>query len=138
MSINKRVAELLRILNVSQKDFADNIGISKSQINRIVSDKDSVGLIIIIKIVSHYKNVNLEWLILGQGTALKVDKKVNQKSGNEKLEKEISELKRMNAELEKKLEDALSRIKDKDEIIKMQKEKIETLNNAILQKTTAR
>lgn len=92
---------LVRIRNdKSQTEFADYLGIEQTHISRYENDKAKPGFDF-LKILSEKTNVNLNWLLTGEG-----DMYVNGKSESE-LSKENRELKMKLQELESNISAAL-------------------------------
>lgn len=67
MNLNNRVFELINNLDLSQTKFAENIGVNRQTINNIVSERNDVSGKVIQAIAQRYKNLNLRWLIKGEG-----------------------------------------------------------------------
>lgn len=67
-SINERIEKLIGVVAKSQKEFAEKTGIKKSTLSAIVGDRkmdpSSSALSLIAK---KYTNVDLKWLITGEG-----------------------------------------------------------------------
>ena len=67
--INKRVVELIDSTGLSMNAFAKGIGMSRAQvIYDIETNKVSVSGKVIKMIAEKYANLNLRWLITGEGT----------------------------------------------------------------------
>ncbi len=64
--INSRFKELRNILKLNQKDFADNVGISRTHLSGIENGKDNPSMTL-IKLVCLKYGVNEEWLIDNAG-----------------------------------------------------------------------
>lgn len=73
MTINERFGELLRHKGISIKDAADLIGKSESYIRKILVPNQSFGLEPIKAILTSMPDVNIDWLISGEGRMLKTD-----------------------------------------------------------------
>ncbi len=65
-STGQRFKELRKELRLSQEGFADKIGLSKSAVSAVESDKSFVSLNVMRSLFMEL-NVNLNWLIAGQG-----------------------------------------------------------------------
>ncbi|HEX5169104.1 MAG TPA: LexA family transcriptional regulator [Cyclobacteriaceae bacterium] len=64
-----RIAELRELLEFSQKEFAQRIGITQGALSQIESDKSKASFETINKISDEF-NVNCNWLIRGSGEVL--------------------------------------------------------------------
>lgn len=114
MNHKERLKEFLTYKDIGQNKFADNVGISAGYINNL---KDSIGSKIINKISGAYPELNIGWLLTGEGEMLKDISIQNTNPTNEEtmtigmltkmlfdsqervkvLEKEISDLKGENS-----------------------------------------
>lgn len=66
--IPERIGLLITKLGISKNQFSKEIGTSSALISQIVSNgKESFRIDLIQKIVIKYPNVNLYWLLLGEG-----------------------------------------------------------------------
>ena len=71
MSINDRIAQFyewyIKENRITQKAFSENIGISASQLNSIISGRDKAGLAVIEKFLNFYPDLDANWLLRGTG-----------------------------------------------------------------------
>jgi transcriptional regulator with XRE-family HTH domain len=74
--INKRVMYLLDVYGYTKSQFALELGISLSILTHISSGRNKPGLDMIQRILTHFKDLNPDWLILGTGD-LKREKQKN-------------------------------------------------------------
>ena len=63
-----RLFQLIESLNLSNVQFADSIGIERSTLSHIKTERSKPSLELVHKIVKQYPEVSLEWLILGEGS----------------------------------------------------------------------
>nr|DAV29475.1 MAG TPA: Repressor protein CI [Caudoviricetes sp.] len=68
MDIKNRIYEYLRIVKMTPAEFERNTGLSNGYLRNI---KNSIGVDKISNIVSVYPDLNIEWLITGNGEMLK-------------------------------------------------------------------
>lgn len=66
MTINDRVSQLIEILDIKQKDFADKIQLKSNTLSMIKSNKRNITERTINDIIREF-GVNKEWLIDGKG-----------------------------------------------------------------------
>ncbi|MBE0674453.1 MAG: helix-turn-helix transcriptional regulator [Bacteroidales bacterium] len=69
--MEKRLSQLLRALNLSAAQFADQIGVQRSSISHVISGRNKPSMDFTEKILRHFPQVNVEWLIMGNGSMLK-------------------------------------------------------------------
>lgn len=103
-NIKNRIIKFLAYLEIGQGKFEKNCGISNGTVNNI---KDGVSSPNISKIVKRYPELNLEWLITGNGTMLKSDDSANTDSFKDKYYEQVersNELFKENRELRIQIE----------------------------------
>ena len=71
MNIIDRLLQFIEIQNISINKFAQKIDVSNAYFAKQKKNNANIGSQIIEKIVREYKDLNLEWLITGEGTMLK-------------------------------------------------------------------
>ena len=64
--MNNRIVKILTNEVISPSKFSDKIGVTRSSISHILSGRNKPSLDVITKILTNYKNINPEWLILGK------------------------------------------------------------------------
>lgn len=62
-----RIKNLISVKNLSASQFADNLGVQRSNISHILSGRNKPSLDFILKLHEIYPEISLEWLILGKG-----------------------------------------------------------------------
>lgn len=65
--MGNRVKILLKNIGISQKKFAESIGLSPNSITEVVSGRVQNFSLEILSIISRLYNVNLHWLLTGEG-----------------------------------------------------------------------
>lgn len=70
----KRIQEIIDKERINASAFADEIGISRGAMNHILNGRNKPSLDVLLKIVNRYKNINLEWLMLGTLPMYKTEK----------------------------------------------------------------
>jgi transcriptional regulator with XRE-family HTH domain len=76
-----RIQLLLKTMNLSPSQFADEIQVQRSSISHILSGRNKPSLDFVLKILSTYPEINSEWLMFGKNKMMK----------ETKIEKEIME-----------------------------------------------
>lgn len=69
--IADRLQMLINYYHLSSSSFADSINVQRSGISHILSGRNKPSLDFIEKVTNVYKDVSLEWLLLGKGAMLK-------------------------------------------------------------------
>ena len=73
--MNERILELRKSLNLSQTEFAEQIGLKQGSLSDLETGRAKINERIIILICSKF-NVNMEWLKTGNGNMfIEYDKK---------------------------------------------------------------
>ncbi|WP_159799388.1 helix-turn-helix transcriptional regulator [Flavobacterium sp. MK4S-17] len=63
----KRLEKILEYYAISASGFADKIGIQRSGLSHILSGRNKPSLDLVMKITENFKDVNLYWLLYGEG-----------------------------------------------------------------------
>ena len=64
----KRLQKIINHYGESASSFAEKIGVQRSSISHILSGRNKPSLDFILKILSHYPEVDLYWLFNGKGS----------------------------------------------------------------------
>lgn len=72
----KRIKSLISVKNLSSSQFADLIGVQRSNISHILSGRNKPSLDFILKISEHFPSVSVEWLLKGKGEMFNLDEKI--------------------------------------------------------------
>lgn len=103
-----RLKSLLFALGLSQKRLAEEIEVSRTQINFIVKGERGLSDNIVYRIERKYPSVNPDWLLTGAGEMFKtseIQKEFEPTDAEEiELRKEVGRLKERLAELEKSVQ----------------------------------
>lgn len=71
IDVKDRIIKFMSQEGISATKFADEIGVQRSSISHILSGRNNPSFEFIQKILSRYKSINAEWLILGTGQMYK-------------------------------------------------------------------
>lgn len=71
MDIKERIEHIMKTEGLNSSNLADIINVQRSTISHYISGRNKPGLDFIQKILSKFKNINAEWLILGKGEMYK-------------------------------------------------------------------
>ncbi len=66
-----RIKHIIGHYGLTSTQFADNIGVQRSAVSHVMSERNKPSLDFVLKIKKAYPKINLDWLILGVGTMLK-------------------------------------------------------------------
>lgn len=124
MCIIERIYQLIDYKKDSVYKISKEIGVSNGYFSKTKAKNGSVGGDIIEKIVNYYTDVNVEWLIIGEGPMLK-DKQEPQ--ANIPNDKYLQLLEEHNKTLKDQLRDKEAIIKEKEEKEALYKERIQEL-----------
>ncbi len=91
--INKRVMHLLDVYGYTKSQFALELGISLSILTHINSGRNKPGLDMIQRILTHFKDLNPDWLLIGTGDLKR------EKQKNIDISAELEQLKLVSIEL---------------------------------------
>ncbi|HPR57202.1 MAG TPA: helix-turn-helix transcriptional regulator [Bacteroidales bacterium] len=67
-TVNDRIAEFIRVKGMRQSEFAKMIGVKDNRLSTIISNNNNPNFEFIQKTMSVYRELNPDWLILGEGT----------------------------------------------------------------------
>ncbi len=65
MLIQDRVRVIIKANNLTSAEFADRLGIKRSNLSHVLSGRNKPGIDFLSKIIEAYPNVNAAWLITG-------------------------------------------------------------------------
>ena len=69
--MNTRLEQFLSAENITQAQFADNLGVARASISHILSGRNKPGYDFILNMMRFYPALNIEWLIAGRGKMYK-------------------------------------------------------------------
>lgn len=65
--MNQRLQQFLRVENITQSQFADNIGVARASVSHILAGRNKPGFDFLESMTRHYPALNISWLITGKG-----------------------------------------------------------------------
>lgn len=68
----KRIEQLIDTLGITQKEFAQQIGMSAAALSHVTSGRNRPSLELVTKILNKHPNVNSDWLLFGKGHMVKM------------------------------------------------------------------
>ena len=69
--MNRRLQQFINAENISQSQFADNIGVARASVSHIISGRNKPGFDFVEKMARAFPALNVEWLITGRGKMYK-------------------------------------------------------------------
>ncbi len=69
--MNNRLKQFLAAENITQAQFADSINVVRASVSHILSGRNKPSFDFIHAMMSHYPNLNMEWLMFGKGRMYK-------------------------------------------------------------------
>jgi len=122
----KRLEFILDYYTLSASGFADKIGVQRSSLSHLLSGRNKPSLDFILKILEFFPEIDLYWILNGQGNFLKMKNEKNAPSPTPNFEEKI---------LEKTFSTAKSFEKnttqEAEKIISQEKKMLETNPNSI-------
>ncbi len=92
MNLVDRFRYVMKVYNETPSSFADKIGVQRSSISHILSERNKPSLDFIQKILEHYPKVDAQWLINGKQSSQDQLKVANEpKQIDEGVEKVVEE-----------------------------------------------
>lgn len=70
----KRIKKLMDAKNLTATQFSEEIGIQRSSLSHVLSERNKPSLDFMLKIKSRFPDTNLDWLLLGTGEMLVIKK----------------------------------------------------------------
>ncbi|MGO4903858.1 helix-turn-helix transcriptional regulator [Flavobacterium sp. W20_MBD1_R3] len=87
-NFTKRLEIILEYYSLNASSFADKIGVQRSSLSHLLSGRNKPSLDFILKIIAVYPDVDLYWILNGQGT---FPKDFDQLHRKEKIVQQIEE-----------------------------------------------
>ena len=95
-TFTNRLQKLLEYYDLSASGFATAIGVQRSSISHVISGRNKPSLDFVMKLLHHFNEVSIEWLIDGKGsfpksetTPTPIQKPKDKTPQNQTPEKEI-------------------------------------------------
>ena len=66
MLIQDRIRTIMKSGNYSASEFADKIGVKRSNLSHVLSGRNKPSLDFLVKVITAYPKVNASWLITGE------------------------------------------------------------------------
>ncbi|MBN2893131.1 MAG: helix-turn-helix transcriptional regulator [Bacteroidales bacterium] len=69
--IKDRIRQIIELENLTHSDFAKALGVQRSNISHILAGRNNPSIDFIHKLLLRFKNINADWLIMGEGSMYK-------------------------------------------------------------------
>ncbi len=69
--MNTRLKQFIAAENISQAQLADNLNVVRASVSHILAGRNKPGYEFLSGLMSHYPNLNIEWLMFGKGKMYK-------------------------------------------------------------------
>lgn len=126
--IKERILLLMNAQGMNPTQFADEIEVQRSSISHILSGRNNPSLDIVTKILKRFKEVDSNWLILGQGSLVSSKNEINIDKSPSLFDEEEILQKIENSSNNEYILEIEERIKDLESIIKVSEKKDITHN----------
>lgn len=70
-NMNTRLKQFIAAENITQAQFADTINVVRASVSHILAGRNKPSYEFICNLMSHYPNLNMEWLMFGKGKMYK-------------------------------------------------------------------
>ena len=87
----KRLEFILDYYSLTASGFADKIGVQRSSLSHLLSGRNKPSLDFILKILEFFPEIDLYWILNGQGNFLKMKNEKNAPSPTPNFEEKILE-----------------------------------------------
>jgi len=79
-----QIIKIMEAENLSPARFADEIGVQRSNVSHILSDRNKPSYDFIMKILNRFSGINADWLLTGKGNMIRAadSEKMSQKAEN--------------------------------------------------------
>lgn len=69
--MKERIRQIIELENLSHSDFAKALGVQRSNISHILAGRNKPSIDFVQKLLRRFKNIDADWLIMGEGTMYK-------------------------------------------------------------------
>ncbi len=69
--MNTRLQQFLGAENISQSQFADELGVARASVSHIIAGRNKPGFDFLTSLMARYPRLNMEWLLAGKGKMYK-------------------------------------------------------------------
>lgn len=122
--MQERILLLMKSFGMNPTEFADEIGVQRSSISHILSGRNNPSLDLVTKILNRFPEIDSNWLVLGKGSLVV-------KSGDKSEQDVNNKTSKPSKSLFDDVDDDLFTDNQKDNLLKLEKDKVEDLQRKI-------
>ncbi len=104
MSVNQRLKKYISSVKLNPTGFGRTVGISKSMMSQIMNETSKISTENIIKIRNQYPDLNINWLINGEGQMLNSEEGKDEHENKNQIISEMKIIEDLFEELKKNME----------------------------------
>lgn len=82
--MKNQIIRIMEAEGMSPARFADEIGVQRSNVSHILSDRNKPSYDFITKILKRFPEINAEWLLTGQGSMIRTNQSEKSQTETEK------------------------------------------------------
>ena len=71
-NMNTRLKQFIAAENITQAQLADTLNVVRASVSHILAGRNKPGYDFICGLMTHYPNLNIEWLMFGKGKMYKI------------------------------------------------------------------
>jgi transcriptional regulator with XRE-family HTH domain len=83
--MRERILQIIEKEGISASEFADKIGVQRSNVSHVLNGRNNPGFSFIQKIIEAFPDINTRWLMIGEGTIYISDKEKSTSSHQKHL-----------------------------------------------------
>lgn len=76
MTINERISFIIQEKNLNPNSFSNEIGVNSTVIHNILKGRNKPSYDVLLKIISTFDDINIDWFMTGNGNIFKVDSRM--------------------------------------------------------------
>lgn len=80
--MNTRLQQFLGAENISQSQFADELGVARASVSHILAGRNKPGFDFLTSLMARFPRLNMEWLLAGKGKMYKDSPSTNPTIGS--------------------------------------------------------
>ena len=90
-TVNARIHHIIQHYGLSAGEFADRLKIQKSSVSHLLSGRNKPSFQFLIKLLKAFPEINLNWLISGDGDILKNSVQISEYENLKQVENELKD-----------------------------------------------
>ncbi len=110
--LENRIMQVFAYSTLSRLEFASRLGISNAVLSHISSGRNKAGMDLVLGVLTHFPEIDPEWLLLGKGEMLKKENSSRLQLWKDELFNQIEKMKIAQQDLSVKLQELESKVKE--------------------------